>query len=850
MPDVDKLFEKAEKYLQKQKFESALETYQEIFKYEPRDEEVLVNLGDLSMKLNRTAEGLRYQGQLADFYVQRNDVNKAIVTYRKILKTSAQDVNVLTKLAALLEKSQKNSEALEAYREALQLYRKAGANAQVMDCLEHLVKLDPSNLEANVELGEMAGTRQPKIASTSFLKAAQLARQAGDEKRWGDLVDRAYAVEPTNEVCCLAAAEVRLKRDRAAESIALLEPIYQAKPDDIQVLEFLAEAYLRTRDYVKAQPICWRAYQLHPDAIELVQRVAEGFVQTSDTEKALAVATQLRGALYKQGKRGEYLQIVEKIYAADESNLQVLETLSGLYNEMNREDGLRRSLVRLFNLYLAAELYDKAADTLEKIIDVDPYGEGHYDRLLNLEGYIDKIWYGNIATRLQPPSGRPASGSQEGGGVQAAKPESLDDLIIEGEMFHQYQLTSKLTATLEKINRLFPGAEDENSRLRDLYNSAGFHPAAAPAKKPAATPVQQPIQPASVPYPPGGPGAALQSLEDLRKISEITANIYREGTPQNVVQVAVNEIGRALNSSRCWGGLGTSDRPAALWAEYCSPTSSASDPAAAARLFATLMGQAKAKPDGWSMEDAAQFPVLAPIASEIQKLGIRSLLALPLIENEQPSGLLLVEQCDRHRAWSQGEIVLLNAISTQVAIAVNNTKLRRLVRSLSGTDEETGLLPRSSYIDCMLSEALRAKKQSQPFSVCLLEPENPSALAKALGDAGLQLYLKQVSKALQSNMRQNDIAIRYNPCSIAVLFPDTALPQGGLALEKFSRAISQIKPDNANPPQFCSVICEVHLSDSFDAVDGVTEAINRLESVLEQSRKEGGRRVVLSKFEG
>jgi tetratricopeptide (TPR) repeat protein/GGDEF domain-containing protein len=849
MPDVDKLFEKAEKYLQKQKFESALETYQEIFKYEPRDEEVLVNLGDLSMKLNRTADALRYQGLLADFYVHRNDVNKAVATYRKILKVSSQDLNVLMKLAALLEKSQKNSEALETYREALQLHRKAGSNALVMDCLEHIVRLDPSNLEANIELGEMAGNRQPKVASQAFLKAAQLAREAGDENRWGELVDRAYAVEPSNELCSIAAAEVRLMRDLAAESVTLLEPVYQAKPDDIQIVTLLARAYLRTGEFAKAQPVCWKAYQLRPDAIELVQKVAEGFVQAGDAEKALAVATQLRGALYKQGKRSEYLEIVEKIYAADESNLQVLETLSNLYNEMNREDGLRRSLGRLFNLYLAVEQYDKAADTLEKIIDVDPYGEGHYDRLLNLEGYIDKIWYGNIATRLQPPSGHSVAGGAAGEGVAGAKQESLDDLIIEGEMFHQYQLTAKLTTTLEKINRLFPGAEEENPRLRDLYNTAGFHPTPAPAKKPPAA-APQPARKAEAPYPPGGPGAALQSLEDLRKISEITANIYREGTPQSVLQVAVNEIGRALNASRCWGALGTTDRPAALSAEYCSPTSSASDAASAARVFATLMSQAKAKPDGWSMEDAVQFPVLAPIAADIQKLGIKSLLALPLMEKEQPSGLLLVEQLESYRAWTPGEIVLLKAISTQVAIAVSNTKLRRLVRSLSGTDEETGLLPRSSYLDCMLSEASRAKNQAQPFSVCLLEPENPTALAKGLGDAGLQRYLKQVSKALQSNMRQNDIAIRYNPCSIAVLFPDTALPQGGLAVEKFRRAISQIKPDNNAPPNFCSAVCEVHLSGNFDAVDGVTEAINRLESVLEQSRKDGGQRVVLSKFEG
>ncbi len=852
MPDIDKLFEKAEKYLQKQKFESALETYQEIYKYEPKDEEVLVNLGDLSLKLNRTADGLKYQGLLADFYAQRNDLAKAAATYRKIVKLAPQDLNSLMKLAGLLERAGKSSEALDVYREALVQFRKSGAMAQVQDCLEHLVKLDPSNLEANFQLGEMAGTRQPKIASPAFLRAAQLARQAGDENRWGELVDRAYAVEPSSEVNCIAAAEVRLKRNRAAEVIALLEPLLPGKPDDLQILDLLAQSYLRTNDYEKAQPVCWKLYQARPEAIDLVQKVAEGYVQKGDSEKALAIAQQLRGALYKQGKRNEYLRIVEKIYETDESNLQVLETLSSLYNEMNREDGLRKSLVRLFNLYLAAEQYDKAADTLEKIIDVDPYGEGHYDRLLNLEGYIDKTWYSNIASRLQPPSGRAPSGAPAGAGTPATRPESLDDLIIEGEMFHQYQLTAKLTATLEKINRLFPGAQEENPRLRDLYDASGFHPAATPAAKHAPPPAPTPPAERSggVPYPAGGPAAAMQSLDNLRKISEITANIYREGTPQGVMQVAVNEIGRTFNASRCWAGLGTSDRPPALSTEYCSPAASASDPTAAAKLFSALLSQAMAKPDGWAMEDAPHFPVLAPILSDIQKLGLKSLLAMPLMDKEQPSGLLLVEQCDAPRAWTAGDIVLLTAISTQVLIAVNNTKLRRLVRSLSGTDEETGLLPRSSYLDCMLAEATRAKNQSQPFSVCLLEPENPTEMVKQLGEAGLQKYLKQITKVLQSNMRQNDIAIRYNPCSIAVLFPDTALPQGGLAVEKFRRSVSQIKPDGSHPPNFCAVVCEVPLGANFDAVDGVTEVINRLENVLDQSHKEGAKRILISKFEG
>src|SRR5271169_6776457 len=139
MPDLDRLFEKADKYLAKQKFEAALETYQEIFKYEPGDQEVLLSLSDLCLKLNRTAEALRYLAQLADHYIKGNEVAKAVATCRKILKLAPQDVSVISKLALLLEKSQKNSEAMDAYRAALELHRKAGAMAQALDCLQHIV---------------------------------------------------------------------------------------------------------------------------------------------------------------------------------------------------------------------------------------------------------------------------------------------------------------------------------------------------------------------------------------------------------------------------------------------------------------------------------------------------------------------------------------------------------------------------------------------------------------------------------------------------------------------------------------------------------------------------------------
>jgi len=844
MPDIDKLFEKAEKYLQKQKFESALETFLEIYKYQPNDEEVLLNLGDLCLRCNRIAEGARYQAQLVDLYAKKNDLTKAIATCRKILKSTPREVNTLMKLGGLLEKGHKDSEALEAYRETVAVHRAAGAEAQVLDCLQRIVRLDPNNLNAHLEVGEQAvKMRQPTVGAGAFLRAAQLALKSGQEERWAELVERAHLLDPTHEGASIAAAELFLTRRQSSEAVRLLEPIQAAKPDDLHLRELLARGYLQTQDFGKAQPLCWTLYQAKPEAIDLVVTLAEGLAQAGEADTAMNLLNQIKPRLFQQGKRDDFLRIIETIYSADESNLPVLELLAGLYNELNKEDGLRRSLARLFSLYVAAEQYEKGADTLERIIDVDPYGAGHYDRLLTLEGHIDRIWYDNVSSRLQPPSSvRPAA--MAAGKTEAASKEGLDDLIIEAEMYQQYQLEAKLVETLAKINRLFPGAEQNKARLRDLYNAAGFTPTAGPSQE---TP---PPKEAAAPRTEAPPPPTQASLEGLKRISEITANIYRESTPQGVMQVTVNELGRTLNVCRCWGALGSPDRPPSLTVEYCSPATSSSDVAAALELSGALLRQAIGKPDGWMMDDVSRFPVLAAVKSHVQQLGVKSLLGLPLMDRDQPAGLILVEQCDGVRTWTPNEVLLLQTIATQVVIAVNNSKLRRLVRSIAGTDQSTALLPRSSYLDCLLSEAGRAKELSKPLSVCLLEPENPTALVRTLGDGGLQRYLQQIAKVLQSNLRQNDIAIRYSPWAVAIILPDTPLPQGGLAVEKLRRAISQLKLDGTPAQNLCGAVCDVPLGLTFDAVDGITEVINRLESVMEQVHKEGGQRVFISAFKG
>jgi len=844
MPNINKLFDKAEKLLQKERFDAAREVFLEILHYQPDDETALLRLGELSAKLNRKSDALQYWERLMDLYLAGEDASKAVVIGRKILKIGPRETAVLAKLAPAFEKARKPDEALDAYREILQAYRAAGEKALALECLQHIVKLDPEDLEAHAELGERAAQAgEPAQAAAELLIGAELARQKGMDGRWADWVARAHELDPANQEGCLRAAEVALAQGRPADVVALLEPVVPSRPDDLAVLGYLAQAYLSTDNYVMAQPICRKIYQSDPEAIGMIEQLIKGLLNGNEIEEALSLIQEIKGRFYRQGKANDFVAIVERAYQADEDNLEILEMLVALYNELNRDEGVRRSLARLFHLYLATEQYEHAAETLEKIIDLDPYGAGHQDRLLNLEGHLDPVWYKNIGRRLQVPgTDRSVWASLEAGSAEEYRAVTLDELIVESEMYQRYRLSAKLDDTLKRINRLYPGAQEGDDRLQGLYDAAGFLPTPAPAAEPEA--------PEAVQGPASAQGQGIpQPVEEFGKISRITTRIYREGSPEKVMGIAVEQIGLALDADRCWAAMGSPGLAPVLTAEYQSSGTASSDAAAAARVYSFFMRRENSHSEEWSVPEVAGLAALQPIGQDLQELGVVSLLGIPLTDKEQLVGLLLVEQCRAAREWTPGEKMLLEAVGPQVVTAINNAKLRRLVRSLAGTDPATGLLPRTAYLDCLLAEAGRAKEQSRPLAVCLMEPRGASELVKNFGEAKFQGYLQQVSQFFSAHLRQNDVAVRYGPCTVAVCFPDTPAAQARRAVEKLRDDLGKIEFDSERPLDFCAAVCDLPLGEGFDAVDGVTEAVNRLESLMDRVREKGETEILVSSFD-
>jgi len=213
-------------------------------------------------------------------------------------------------------------------------------------------------------------------------------------------------------------------------------------------------------------------------------------------------------------------------------------------------------------------------------------------------------------------------------------------------------------------------------------------------------------------------------------------------------------------------------------------------------------------------------------------------------ETQQPAGMIIVGQAEP-RKWKPNETYFLQAIGDQMLMSVSHTRLRSLVRRMGVSDERSGLLSRSSYVSCLVTEADRAKSQGTPLSLAVLQIDRGGEILRQQGEPPLERFLEQLARALQPIVRQNDVAVKYTAWSLAFILPDTTLVGAQNLADKLRRAASGLRPPwDSTQITLSAGIVEAVPKPDYDSEDIVTDLINRAEFSIEEARKKGGDNVV------
>jgi len=857
MADIAKRLEKAEKYLQKGKTESALEEYLEILQEDPNNEAVRNSAADLCITLNRGKDAAKLLSELFDHQAAIGDASKAAISYKKIARLGTPTVDQTYRYAQLVEKSNKEA-ALEAYETAYNAMRAGSREGEALAALGRLVALDPStkNYKRQGDLAAQMG--DGKTASLAFLHLGD-GDKPNSDARFG-YYERAYTLDPSNRAAALAYGRALLGRKASSSAITVLGPIAATPGSPPEFREAYAEALMAAQRPADAEPLVWELFEKDPNKLGDVSSLIATLIEVENSHHALELAQKLEQQMLKAGKRREFVAVMKEITDQHPPEIEFMEYLVSLYNSSNREGDYCQTLLKLFQLYYAAGNFLKAADALDRAAEVDPYESGHSKRLELLRGKVDANRFNAIANRFV------VTGVETQESADGAKPAAggettvLEDFLLQAEIFLQYGMRSKAVDRLERISKLFPREEEKNEKLRQLYMTAGLAPkyegAAAPSP-PApifgtqSIPVAVAATPAGAPVPTGAgpptqmvaaaPSAADETaVDNISRVTEITRNIYRQANVKGVLFTAVNDIGRHWSASRCIAGLCAPGKPPSAALEYCATGVKPSDVMAIVKLIGGI--QALAVKDGTVVLPRAQgAPELASIQQHITALGIQSIMGVPLIDGDEQAGILILEQCDAPRQWRSTDVVVLKTIADQIVLAVNNARLRTLMKTLAVTDEKSGLLKRSSYLDVLLSEVRRGLQQNSSVAVMLLHFGKASTLVKEIGEAAVDSLMQQLGQTVCANIRQNDVAVRYELTTIALILGDTNDKNAFFVVDKMRKVLAGNKlPGTDRPVPITVGIAEAVMQPRFDPLDIVTEVINRAEAALEAAKAEGG----------
>jgi len=169
---------------------------------------------------------------------------------------------------------------------------------------------------------------------------------------------------------------------------------------------------------------------------------------------------------------------------------------------------------------------------------------------------------------------------------------------------------------------------------------------------------------------------------------------------------------------------------------------------------------------------------------------VSSLMCVPLNTKSRKYGLVLVE----HKlsfAFDEDNVRLLDIISQQVGIAMENADLYHKMQELATKDGLTGIYNRQYFQQRLESEFLSAQKGNYPLSTAIFDIDHFKKFNDTFGHMFGDKVLKAIADAVSVSLRKNDIFARYGGEEFILLFPGTNLNDAYEKVEVLRKMVGQ-----------------------------------------------------------
>jgi tetratricopeptide (TPR) repeat protein len=470
-----KAMQEAEKYVSQGKLSQAIKQYERIIDKEPSDLILLNTIGDLYVRDKNLPEALKQFHRLADSYSHEGFTLKAIAIYKKISKLDSSAVDVLVKTGDLYVLQGLAREARDQFAQAVEAYRKKNQNDKALEAFRKIIALDPENLGYRAKMADFCAQAGRKAeAAKAYAELASVAFRQGDVAAAEGALGKAVSFDDKNPQAQLLRARLAIGKNQPSEAEKIIHsvPDLKSSPAGRQIL---LEAYLAEKKLGEAEKLVGEVFKTNPTDFSPVASYSALCLENGDVDSALAPLAQVADSVIQMKDTGPLMDALRKIWQGNPQHIPTLELTYKVCDKTADEAAIPEVLEALGSAYVERGELEKAEETCQKLLKREPENVNYkafLKRVLEKQGKPTETVPEELAAAelsLTPEGeGAAPSAAAPVAAPGAEEAAMVREALENSDLFSRYGLAEKATAELEKVLAVFPDQVDIHRRILEV----------------------------------------------------------------------------------------------------------------------------------------------------------------------------------------------------------------------------------------------------------------------------------------------------------------------------------------------------------------------------------------------
>lgn len=382
--DKAKIVRAAEKYLAQGKIPAAIKEYRQIVKNDPNDFTALNMLGDLYVRQDDKQNATQCFLRIAEHYREEGFQSKAIAMFKKIDRLNPRSPEIANKLASLYEAQGLIVDARAQYMIVAESCLRDGQVRKALEIFRKVADLDPQNTEARIKLAQgYMREGMTEEAAEAFSEAGTQYMVRAEYERAIEAYNSSLDIRPHSYGTLGGMLDAHIALGTPDEAAEVLERSLALRPDDIELLTMLANAYLEAEAAPSAERTVASLVACESSGYGRFVDVAHLYLKSGDVNDAVRVLSSITEQMLSGREEEKLMELLNEALARDPEHVEALRLLVRVYAWERDDEKQRQALERLVEAAEVAGLDEVERSALMQLAQFSP-DQRYLERLHSL----------------------------------------------------------------------------------------------------------------------------------------------------------------------------------------------------------------------------------------------------------------------------------------------------------------------------------------------------------------------------------------------------------------------------------------------------------------------------------